>query len=107
MYGNINACKRALSLAYLIVTTSLCPLAVHAQQANTTTELPAVEVIAEEGNGTGTGTGVGKEGDLNTTPDSLYQTPLGQVETTIPAGRMINTKAFSVFDVLRDSPGVS
>ncbi|HEY8008575.1 MAG TPA: TonB-dependent receptor [Methylocella sp.] len=105
MYGNINACTRAHSLAYLMVTTSLWPIAVHAQQANTTSELPAVEVIAEESNGTGTG--VGKEGDLNTTPDSLYQTPLGQVETTIPADRMINTKAFSVFDVLRDSPGVS
>lgn len=64
MYPKFNVGKRAQSLACLMVTTSLWPLAVRAQQTNTTAELPAVEVIAEEGNGTGTD--VGKEGDLTT-----------------------------------------
>lgn len=68
------------------------------------TELPAVEVVA--GNG-GMGMGTGTEGELNTTPDSLYQSPLGQVETTIPASLMKDTRAFSVYDMLRYSPGIS
>ncbi|MGH6842255.1 MAG: TonB-dependent receptor plug domain-containing protein, partial [Methylocella sp.] len=104
MYRHFNAGKRAHTLACLLVTTSLYPLAVEAEPAKATIELPAVEVAAE---GAGTGTGKSKEGELNTTPESLYQTPLGQVETTIPVNRMTNTQAFTAFDVLRDSPGVS
>lgn len=100
MSSNFTARRRVHPLAFLMVTTSLWPLGVQAQQAAETAQLPAVEVTAA-------GTGIGPEGDLNTTPESLYQTPLGQVETTIPADRMIDTQAFSVFDVLRDSPGVS
>jgi len=102
--------KRAHPLAYFVITTSLWPLAAHAQQANETMELPAVEVKAR-GTGTGTGEGEGEgegeEGKLNATPESLYQTPLGQVETTIPGSLMVHTKAFSVFEVLRYSPGIS
>lgn len=67
-------------------------------------ELPTVEVTAT---GTAAPTSAGAEGGLNTTPESLFQAPAGQVQTTIPADRMINTQAFSVFDVLRESPGVS
>ncbi|MGH6819438.1 MAG: TonB-dependent receptor domain-containing protein, partial [Methylocella sp.] len=116
MFRKFNAGKRAHSLAWLMVTTSLYPLAAQAQQAGKplvaaqaqpgkkTTELPVVEVVADD---SGAGTGKSKEGELNKTPESLYQTPLGQVETAIPADRMIDTQAFSVFDVLRDSPGVS
>ena len=105
MYRNFNAGKRAHSLAFLMVTTSLWPLTAFAQQAAAPTqqELPTVEVTAT---GTGTPTGAGAEATLNTTPQSLYQTPLGQVETTIPENRMINTQAFSVFDILQESPGI-
>ncbi len=103
MYRNFNAGERAHSLACLMVTMSLWPLAVQAEPAKKITELPVVEVVADD---SGAGTGKSKEGELNKTPESLYQTPLGQVVTTIPADRTINTQAFSVFDVLRDSPGV-
>jgi iron complex outermembrane receptor protein len=103
MSRKFNAGKRAHSLAFLMVTTSLWPLTLHAP------ELPAVEVTT-----TGTGAAAGPvspnsaaaQAQLNTTPESFYQTPLGQVQTTIPEDRMINTQAFSVFDVLRDSPGI-
>jgi iron complex outermembrane receptor protein len=109
MSRKFNAGKRAHSLAFLMVTTSLWPLTLHAQEAGSSTELPAVEVTT-----TGTGAAAGPaspnsaaaQAQLNTTPESLYQTPLGQVQTTIPEDRMINTQAFSVFDVLRDSPGI-
>ncbi|MGH6935116.1 MAG: TonB-dependent receptor family protein [Methylocella sp.] len=102
-FGAFNTRKRAHPLAWLLVTTSLYPLAVQAEPAKKTIALPAVEVAADD---RGADRGKSKEGELNKTPESLYQTPLGQVETTIPADRMINTQAFTVFDVLRDSPGV-
>jgi iron complex outermembrane recepter protein len=38
---------------------------------------------------------------------SLYQAPAGQTETTIDRSQFDNRPAFSVGDVLRDSPGVS
>ncbi|OAF10784.1 TonB-dependent receptor domain-containing protein [Bradyrhizobium neotropicale] len=38
---------------------------------------------------------------------SLYQSPTGQTETTIDRWQFDNRPAFSVSDVLRDSPGVS
>jgi iron complex outermembrane recepter protein len=38
---------------------------------------------------------------------SLYQSPTGQTETTIGRSQFENRPAFSVGDVLRDSPGVS
>jgi iron complex outermembrane receptor protein len=38
---------------------------------------------------------------------SLYQSPPGQTETTIDRSQFDNRPAFSVADVLRDSPGVS
>ena len=103
-----RARSRALSHGFWS-PTSLCPLAVQAQQVTQradkkTTELPVVEVVADD---SGTGTGPAKQGELNTTPESLYQAPLGQVETTIPGALMVDTKAFSVYDVLRYSPGVS
>jgi iron complex outermembrane receptor protein len=101
--SSFNVRKRAHSLAWLLVTTSLWPLAAQAQQTAKVMELPEVEVVADDG---AAGTGKSKEGELNKTPESLYQTPLGQVETTISGDRTINTQAFSVFDVLRDRPGV-
>lgn len=82
----------------------LWPLGALAQQAaETSQQLPTVEVTAE---GTATPTSTAAKAQLNTTPQSLYQTPLGEVETTIPEDRMINTQAFFVFDVLRESPGI-
>ncbi|MGH6834042.1 MAG: TonB-dependent receptor family protein [Methylocella sp.] len=93
--------KGASALALVIAFISLDPRPGNAQ-AGPVQELPTVEVTA-----TGTNTGAGAEAGLNTTPESLYQTPLGQVQTTVPGSRVINTQAFSVFDVLRDSPGVS
>ncbi|WJR81503.1 TonB-dependent receptor [Bradyrhizobium sp. NP1] len=39
--------------------------------------------------------------------DSLNQAPLGQTETTIDRSRFDEQPAFSISDVLRDSPGVS
>lgn len=38
---------------------------------------------------------------------SLYQAPAGQTETTIDRSQFDNRPAFSVSDVLRDSPGIS
>src|ERR1700737_1223977 len=38
---------------------------------------------------------------------SLYQAPAGQTQTTIDRSQFDNRPAFSVGDVLRDSPGVS
>jgi iron complex outermembrane receptor protein len=38
---------------------------------------------------------------------NLYQAPNGQTETTIDRGQFDNRPAFSVGDVLRDSPGIS
>ena len=89
----------ASALALAVAFMSLVPQPGKAQEGPVQ-ELPTVDVTA-------TGTGIGTEGDLNTTPQSLYQTPLGQVETTIPASRMTDTQAFSVFDVLKDSPGIT
>lgn len=37
----------------------------------------------------------------------LYQAPNGQTETTIDRGRFENRPAFSIADVLRESPGIS
>lgn len=93
----------AHSLAFLTLTTSLWPVAAPAQQAAIPAwqELPAVEVTASSNN-----TDTAAEATLNTTPQSLFQTPLGQVQTTIPEDRMINTQAFSVFDILQQSPGI-
>jgi iron complex outermembrane receptor protein len=49
--------------------------------------------------------------NTNLTPSaaraSLYQAPAGQTETTIDRGRFDNRPAFSVGDILRDSPGIS
>lgn len=100
MYCKSSAGKRAYPLAFLLATPLLWPHEAKAEKAGEPEELPAVEVIADK-------TGKKEEQDLNTTPESLYEKPAGQVETTIPADRMVNTQAFSVFDVLRDSPGVS
>ena len=56
-----------------MVTTSLWPLGALAQQAaETSHQLPTVEVTAE---GTATPTSAAAEAQLNTTPQSLYQTP--------------------------------
>ncbi len=54
MSRKFNAGKRAHSLAFLMVTTSLWPLTLHAQEAGPSTELPAVEVTT-----TGTGAAAG------------------------------------------------
>ena len=47
----------------------------------------------------------------NVTPGAavarLYQAPAGQTETTIDRSQFDNRPAFSVGDVLRDSPGIS
>ena len=59
MYRNFNAGKRAHSLAWLLVTTSLWPLVVQAEPAKKITELPVVEVVADD---SGAGTGTSKEG---------------------------------------------
>ena len=49
--------------------------------------------------------------NANLTPSaaraSLYQAPAGQTETTIDRSQFDNRPAFSVGDVLRDSPGIS
>lgn len=98
MSSHFLARKRVHPLAFLMVTTSLWPLGVQAQQAAETAQLPSVEVTA---------TGAAAPASVDAYTQSLFQDPPGQVATTIPGDRVINTQAFSVFDVLRDSPGVS
>jgi iron complex outermembrane receptor protein len=43
----------------------------------------------------------------NATPRTLTATPTGQVQTTIAGDRTSDTRAFSVSDLLDDSPGIS
>lgn len=82
-----RAGKRAPLLAFLLATTSLVPLGAKAQDAQAVT-LPVLEV--------------------STPLTLLYQEPTGQTETTIPRENILtNTKAFSTWDALRYSPGVS
>jgi iron complex outermembrane receptor protein len=44
---------------------------------------------------------------IQTTPDAVTSAPAGQVQTTIDADRTSQTRAFSVSDLLVDSPGIS
>jgi iron complex outermembrane receptor protein len=97
MHRKFSASRSAHPLACLLAAPFLWPAAADAEDGGAPAELPAIEVIS---NKTG-------KGGLDTTPESLYQAPAGQVQTTIPAERMENTQAFTLFDVLRDSPGVS
>lgn len=87
-------------LAFLMASSSFWPLAAKAQQAaNGTTELQAVEATAPSAP-------EGEAAPPVLSPETLYQAPTGQVESTIPQSRLENTKAFSVLDILRESPGV-
>ncbi|MCL2384509.1 MAG: TonB-dependent receptor plug domain-containing protein, partial [Alphaproteobacteria bacterium] len=99
-----GASQRAHSFVLVMATTALCTPAALAQQANSV-DLPTIDVTAAAAN-TPLATPADAEAALNTTPQTLYQTPLGQVQTTIPEDRMINTQAFSVFDILQSSPGI-
>jgi iron complex outermembrane receptor protein len=86
-----------------MASVSIWPLAAHAQQASGAVALPTVEVAGSDAAEAATEAAA----EPAVSPETFYQTPTGQVETTIPASRMIDTQAFSVFDVLRDSPGIS
>jgi iron complex outermembrane receptor protein len=89
-----RAGKRAQMLACLMATTSLCPLGAHAQDAATVT-LPTLEVMSAAN-------------DASTFLSKLYQEPTSQTETTIPRENILtNTKAFSTWEALRYSPGVT
>ncbi len=80
--------KRAPLLAFLLATTSLWPLGANAQDTAPAVTLPVIDVATP----------------LNT----FYTQPTGQTETTIPRENILtNTKASSVLEVLRYSPGVS
>ncbi len=82
-----RACKRAPLLAALMATTSLVPHGAKAQDAQAVT-LPVI--------------------DVSTPLTLLYQQPTGQTETTVPRQNVLtNTKAFSTWEALRDSPGVT
>jgi iron complex outermembrane recepter protein len=103
-----NASKRAHSLPCLIVTTSLWPLAVQAQQTGKVMELPTVEVAAE---GTGTGEGGQPKGSLTVPPvaeqrKQLYET-VGSVDFVDANTPEIQTRHVgNVADALKDVPGV-
>ncbi len=94
-----SAGKRAHSLAFFVTTLSLLPFAARAQQADATVALPSVDVTSDAGSGV--------LAPALSPAAAFYQNPPGQVTTTIPGDLLTNTKAFSVFDVLRESPGVS
>lgn len=88
MFFDLRAGKRASLLAILMATTSLCPLGASAQDAAQAVTLPVVDVA--------------------TPLATFYENPTGQTETTIPRENILtNTKAFSTWDALRYSPGVS
>ncbi|WOJ89554.1 TonB-dependent receptor [Methylocapsa polymorpha] len=82
-----------------MASASVWPLAVQAQQPSETVALPTVDVA-------GAGPSAQPAPEPILSPETFYQNPKGQVETTIPDSRMEDTKAFSVLDVLRESPGV-
>src|SRR5262245_21726712 len=78
---------RALCAASAAVV--VCPEFAFSQSSVT---LPTIDVVGERAD-TGFAT--------------LYQTPTGQTQTTISRDQFTNRPAFSVSDVLRESPGIS
>jgi iron complex outermembrane receptor protein len=62
-----------------------------------TVSLPTVEVSGE----------AVSSPTIQPTPDAVTSAPAGQVQTTIGADRTSQTRAFSVGDLLIDSPGIS
>jgi iron complex outermembrane receptor protein len=85
---DLRAGKRARLLAILLATTSLHPLCANAQDNSAAVTLPVIDVA--------------------TPLTLLYQQPTGQTETTVPRENVLtNTKAFSTWEALRDSPGVT
>ncbi len=83
-----RAGKRARMLAFLMATTSFYPLGAKAQDTAQAVTLPVIEV--------------------STPLTTFYTQPTGQTETTIPRENILtNTKAFSTWEALRYSPGVS
>lgn len=92
--------ERPRALACLMASASFWPVAAQAQQAGETVVLSGVDVAGSGDSGPAIAS------DANVSPSILYQNPPGQVQTTIPAERVEDTKAFSVLDVLRESPGV-
>lgn len=88
MSFDLRAGKRAPLLAVLLATTALWPIAAAAQDAAPAVTLPVLEI--------------------STPLTLLYERPTGQTETTVPRENILtNTKAFSTWDALRYSPGVS
>jgi iron complex outermembrane receptor protein len=89
-----RAGKRAILLAILLPTTTLCLLGAKAQDAQAVI-LPAIEVTSPLQK-------------LSLARQKLYEQPTGQAATTIPRDHILtDSKAFTVTDVLRYSPGVS
>ena len=82
-----SASRLALILALALVRSS----AANAQ----TISLPEIEIAQSP------------SGPAKPTPTSVTATPVGQVQTTIGADRTEDTRAFSVADLLVDSPGIS
>jgi iron complex outermembrane receptor protein len=75
-------------LALLLATTSLYPQSAEAQDGAPAVTLPTI--------------------DVSTPLSTFYTQPTGQTETTIPRENILtNTKAFSTWEALRYSPGVS
>lgn len=65
------------------------------------------EIVVSGASGAATPSPVPMFGAGPATPTALTQTPTGQVQTVVGPDRTVNTRAFSVSDLLVDSPGVT
>lgn len=79
---------------------AISPLALWACQAQAQSQQPAVVDLSEV-------VVTATSAESKATPSTVTASPIGQVQTTIPLGRTANTRAFSVTDLLGDSPGIS